>query len=164
VAVLRSRKAPTIRVGAAVVSVAAAVTMVVFPSAAGAVPVPWRNCGSPSEVVNIQEFNASIWPPVAGERLVLAYRGTVGETIPYATQTVQLSVGQKSVSFTAPFALPSSAANEERFPIFAGPFDADLYFKVPKWLGGLLITMNVRATSSTGAPLICAELVVPIKT
>ena len=30
---------------------------------AAAVPIPWLNCGKPGDLLSIQQYNASVWPP-----------------------------------------------------------------------------------------------------
>lgn len=30
---------------------------------AAAVPIPWRNCGTPTDLLSIQKWDASVWPP-----------------------------------------------------------------------------------------------------
>jgi predicted dithiol-disulfide oxidoreductase (DUF899 family) len=37
---------------------------------AGAVPVPFKNCGKPSDILQVQTLNASVWPPPTAAPLV----------------------------------------------------------------------------------------------
>jgi hypothetical protein len=37
---------------------------------AGAVPVPYKNCGKPSDILQVQTLNASVWPPPTAAPLV----------------------------------------------------------------------------------------------
>jgi hypothetical protein len=30
---------------------------------AAAVPIPWKNCGTPGDLLSIQQYDASVWPP-----------------------------------------------------------------------------------------------------
>jgi hypothetical protein len=32
-------------------------------SPASAVPIPWKNCGTPGDLLSIQQYDASVWPP-----------------------------------------------------------------------------------------------------
>ena len=34
-----------------------------LPAPAGAVPIPWKNCGKPTDLLSIQQYDASVWPP-----------------------------------------------------------------------------------------------------
>lgn len=45
------------------------------------VDVPYTNCGSPSDILNITSLTASVWPPVAGQALTVSGVGTSSETI-----------------------------------------------------------------------------------
>jgi len=49
---------------------------------ASAVPIPWKNCGAPGDLLSIQQFDASVWPPsVAAPVNAIATLGASGQLL-----------------------------------------------------------------------------------
>jgi hypothetical protein len=167
---VQSRRAFKFGVGAALAGVAAAVSVVLVPTVAGAVPVPWKNCGGAGDVVVVNTIEASVWPPVHGQPLDLTLKAAVARAIPYATETVSWKLEEpigttalvtlRRDSFTAPFLLPGDPG----FPIAAGPIDQPIVFRVPPhWPAGDVVALTLVARGSTGARLLCMAVTIPIK-
>jgi hypothetical protein len=141
-------------------------TLFAFASQAGAVPVPWRNCGSATDKIQVTELDASVWPPVAGQSIILSYRANVLETITAgATDTIGVTLpsGKQIGPRTIPFVPPPPYT---ALPIPAGPISSPtggLSFVVPHKLKAGVYAIHLVATNGDGSQLLCADLSVPIK-
>ena len=145
----RKRRLPT-----TLFSVAALLVVPVSP--AGAVPVPYKNCGKPGDIVQVQAMDASVWPPPTAAPLV----GTA--TIDPATgQLINLHVvllfgvvwvfdsGSLATSAVAGFVpLPGSfpvSVTGPHLPVLAGPYNATHTF-TSEGGGGASVTVSTKAT------------------
>jgi hypothetical protein len=142
-----------------VVSVIAASTLIGFADAAGAVPVPFKNCGQPGDAISIQSFNASVWPPQRGKPLTLTYRWNLGRDVaPGGTDSISMTPasGHKLKDMLMPRRLKGHLP--------AGPRDESLTFIVPRGLRpGSVYVMHRVAFNADGTRLLCMDLTVPIK-
>jgi hypothetical protein len=175
----------TVRVVVAAMSFAIFGSIVVAPSAAWAVPVPWRNCGTPGDAISIQQINASVWPPQAGKSLTVSYRLNLAEPLlrgAFEHVTTTWPSGQ-TPEFTLPFQLPV----EELFrsallphlavkpgtllPFLAGPYSETFTLTVPRTKPSTFVThvltqpvgVHLTGYDSAGHEVVCMQLVVPIK-
>jgi hypothetical protein len=125
-----------------------------IPSAAGAVPVPFKNCGAPSDLISVSKLDASIWPPVAGQPITLSLVENVGQVVSGGSQRAELSLLQFGFQLPLQFSQPA---------LSAGPLDRLVTFDVPPGVGGQVLGLHFSATSSTGAEIVCIDVTVPFK-
>jgi hypothetical protein len=131
---------------------------IVLPSVVAAVPLPWRNCGSPTDDLQLTRVDASVWPPQHGAPITLVVGGLLGETITGLGGSVAVSVdGIPVIHMTRPVATL-------RQPIAAGPFTKTTSFTVPRWIpSGTILVVHATATDQNGHEVTCIDATVPIK-
>ncbi len=147
-----------------------------LPTSAGAVPVPWRNCGAVGDALSLQRFDASVWPPQAGEPLTLSYRMTLAEELTgpsFEYVTVTSSSGDSA--HWMPFQLPiaqlfafglrgHSAAPGRQLPLPAGPYGRSLTVRVPRGIpSGTTVGVDLTAYDASGHEVVCMQLTIPVK-
>jgi hypothetical protein len=153
-------------------------SIIALPSTAWTVPVPWQNCGGPSDAISIQQFDASVWPPRAGELLTLNYKWTVAETLTegsleHLTTTWPPGPGSDSwLPFQPPVAVLFNYAvlghhhlqQTTPLPIPAGPYSQSLTLRVPKrWHATQQLGVDMTGVDATGRQVLCMRLIIPIK-
>jgi hypothetical protein len=167
----------------AVASLAVVCSIVAVPSAAWSVPVPWKNCGSANSAISIQQIDASVWPPEAGDPFTVSYKLTLAETLTTGSRehlTTTLPSGGGSdlwVPFQQPVtALFSDALLPHYFPVQskapflipAGPYSQSLTLQVPAKGGQpAATTQQVGAElvgyDAAGRQVVCMQLTIPVK-
>jgi hypothetical protein len=139
--------------------------LLLAPVPAGAVPVPYKNCGKPNDILQVQTMNASVWPPPTAAPLV----GTA--TIDAATGKLTnlrasllfgvdwlFDSGNLSTSAGSGFVpLPASApvsVTTPPLPLAAGPYNVAHTF-TSQGGNAASVTVVTKATVSqeVGAPL-----------
>jgi len=174
---------------AVVVIVAVSVGILGFSDPAGAVPVPWQNCGTAGDPVAIQKFDASVWPPRAGRPLSLNVAWTLGRDIgegdfgifsigtspPDFQDQLPLSLfakwtlademvrginGPRNITLPSFFPLPVFLP---LLPEPPGPHTENSSFTVPAWLTGKTFTLHFAAYDLANNQLLCQNVTVPIK-
>ena len=153
-------------------------SIIAVPSAAWAVPVPWKNCGTPADAISIQQLNASVWPPRAGASLTLSYKSMLAETLTKGSLehlTTTLPSGRVSdtwLPFQPPVAVLFDEALLGRYPIQqttalpmpAGPYSQTLTLRVPsKGPTTQQVGLDLTGFDATGRQVVCMQLVVPVK-
>ena len=140
-----------------------AVGLVVLPSAAGAVPIPWKNCGSVTDLIKVSKADASVWPPQAGKSITLSIDFTLDENISggYAFITVGPTTSSSFQPVGQPLVVPLR-------PEKAGPYAPEngpngITLTVPQSAAGMIYSVSFDARDTAGARLICAQATVPIK-
>ncbi len=88
-----------------VVIVAATIGWFALAVPAFAVPIPWKNCGSATDLVLIQQINASIWPP-RGTPAPLQATPVYDSSGALSTLTVDLLLGPDWIFQTGNLAAP----------------------------------------------------------
>ena len=138
--------------------VAALVTTVALANPAWAVPLPWKNCGQPTDHVRFTRVDVSVWPPQRGHAFVLSVSGTLDETVTELGASVNTSVDGTSLpGLNLPVSPVSPGLSE-------GPFTKTISFTVPSWLpSGLVVEARVAARDQSDQELACVDLTVPIK-
>src|SRR5579872_735770 len=82
------------------------IELVGFAGHAFAVPIPFKNCGSPTDIISIQRMNASIWPPAgtpAPLQATAIYDPATGDL---STLTIDLLLGTDWTFETGNLAAP----------------------------------------------------------
>jgi hypothetical protein len=173
---LRSSGVSKVVLAATCLAVSGAIIAV--PTAAWAVPVPWKNCGSAGDAISIQRFDASVWPPQAGEPLTLNYSWVLGETLTKGSFEHVLTtwpsgrVSDTWVNFEAPvpvlfddalfghYASPKTT----RVPIAPGPYSQSLTLRVPpKGSATQPLAVDMTGFDASGRQVLCMQLIIPIK-
>ena len=147
-----------------------------LPSTAGAVPVPWKNCGSPADAISIQRLDASVWPPQAGTALTLNYRFTLSEALTEGSfELVTTTSPSGNRSSLAPFQLPIAqlfsfglrgqrAAPGRNLPLPPGPYGRTLTLRVPNGVPvGKTVGVDLTGYDAAGHEVVCMQLVIPFK-
>jgi hypothetical protein len=147
-----------------------------LPTTAGAVPVPWKNCGSAGDAVNIQKLDASVWPPQAGKPLTLSYRLTLSEALTDGSfERVKTTSSSGNGASWAPFQLPVAqlfsfglrghrAAPGRQLPLPAGPYGRTLTLRVPNGVPvGTTVGVDLTGYDAAGHEVVCMQLTIPFK-
>jgi hypothetical protein len=142
---------------AAVALVAASVGSVVLSTRADAVPVPWKNCGAPTDPIIVQQFDSSVWPPQRGEPITLNVRFTVAHDI---------AVGHDELtqSPATPRRLLRLLTPLRQRQFTAGPYSASESMRVPlKYQSGSVFSIHFGIFDTAGTRDFCLDLTLPIK-
>ena len=153
-------------------------SIIAVPTAAWAVPVPWKNCGTAGGAISIQQFDASVWPPQAGKPLTLNYRSVLTETLTNGSLehlTTTWPSGRVSdvwLPFQPPAAVLFNYAlfghyplqQTKPLPIPAGPYSQSLTLRVPeKGPATQPLGVDMTGYDATGRQVVCMQLLIPIK-
>jgi hypothetical protein len=145
---------------AAVALVAASFASVVVSTRADAVPIPWKNCGTSGDPVQVTKFDASVWPPQRGMPETFNYSYIVGRDIDVARRTLTVSPPGHVPDKLLKFFLKGSH-------IAAGPYSSPPggeTFNVPKSIPpGTVFATHLSVVDRTGAQVFCLDMSVPIK-
>lgn len=153
-------------------------SVIAVPTTAWAVPVPWRNCGSPTDAISIQRLDASAWPPQGGKEITLRLSWNLAEPLTkgsFAQITAQWSSGQtfkRTFPFDespvaalfsfAPFG-PGISQQQMPLPIPAGPYTQTLTLYVSKYMSMHTIDVDMAGFDGTGRQVVCMQLILPVK-
>lgn len=160
--------------------IVSAVSVIWRSGVAGAVPVPFQNCGSPSDVVLVTQLDASIWPPQRGHQLTLTTHLVVNQAIPGGTESLQVTLPSgRTISFTRPLGVPARSVfgnpvgpafqtasfvilltSFSTVPIPAGPISNTSTFTVPSSLAAGTYHWHFNASSSAGPRIACLNFTV----
>lgn len=167
-----SRLAPA-AVGLALVGPVLALSL---SATAGAVPVPWKNCGSARDAIDVQKLDASVWPPQAGKPLTLSYRFTLSEALTegsfeHVTTTSPSGNSAASIPFHIPIAQlfsfglrGHSAAPGRKLPLPVGPYGRNLTVNVPSSEPvGSTVGVDLTGYDGNGHEVVCMQLEIPFK-
>ena len=148
------------------------------PTAAWAVPVPWKNCGTAGDAISIQQFDASVWPPQAGKPLTLNLKSVLTETLTKGSLEHLTTTGPSGrvpdawLPFQPPAAVLFNYAlfghyplqQTTSLPIPPGPYSQSLTLRVPE-RGPVTQPLGVDLTGydATGRQVVCMQLIIPIK-
>ena len=138
-----------------VVSLVASGTLIGLSRPAGAVPIPWKNCGTAGDPISVVKFDASVWPPQRGHPITLSYQWVASRAIdPSAYEVVTLS-SPSGPQF--PLWLPV-------VPLPAGPYSGSTTFTVPRWLpSGTVLVVHRVWFDGDGTRLACMDVTIPVK-
>ncbi len=126
-----------------------------IPRTAGAVPVPWRNCGTVADLIVVSGADSSKWPPVAGQSITLDVHFVLRQHIWGGYEVMDLS--------TSPPGLPTWPEEASFGPRDAGPYNQLVTLVVPPEAGGQIFNVTFRAYGSRQAQLLCVQATVPVK-
>ena len=142
---------------AAVALVAALLGSVVLSTRADAVPVPWRNCGAPSDPITVQQFDSSVWPPQRGKPITVNLRFTVAHDI-------AVDHDELTISPPTPRRLLRLLAPLRAHQFTAGPYSVSESMRVPlKYQSGSVFTIHLGIFDTAGTQDFCLDMTVPIK-
>jgi hypothetical protein len=150
-------------------TVVACGVLIGFSNAAGAVPVPWTNCGHVGDPISFQEFVASVWPPQGGEPETFLNRWTLAENINHgAYDMVTETLPSGTVRYRTPFVLfpplPSALFPPvTKPPIALGPHLDTFTFTVPQLPAGSVYGFHIVGFNNDATRLFCMDVNVPIK-
>ena len=148
---------------------AAMIELLGFARQAVAVPIPWKNCGSATDIISVQQLNASIWPPIGTPAPLQATASYDPATGALSTMTINVLLGPEWVFETgnqaAPLvggfvALPSSiplTLVSPALPIPAGPTNITQVFTSSN-PGSLPVTIQNRTVVAQSIPSVNATL------
>lgn len=153
-------------------------SILAVPTAAWAVPIPWRNCGTAGQAISVQRFDASVWPPQSGQPLTLNFTWSLSETLTKDSReqlTTTWPSGRGAVRwlhFQSPLAVlfddavfgHKAAFPLIRLPIPPGPYSQSLTLIVPKDASARQpIGVDLTGFDGTGRQVVCMQMVVPVK-
>lgn len=153
-------------------------SIIAVPTAAWAVPVPWRNCGTAGEAISIQRFDASVWPPQSNEPLTLNFTWSLSETLNKDSREHVVTtwpsgrLSDRWLRFESPVAVLFDDAlfghkapfQNMRLPIPPGPYSQSLTLTVPKnGSASQPIGVDLTGFDGSGRQVVCMQLTVPVK-
>jgi len=117
------------------------------------VDVPFTNCGSASDILNITSLTASVWPPVAGQALSIAGSGILAKDV------VSGSFDAK-VSYSGIPLIDKSGdlSTVTTLPMKAGSSSISKSVVLPSTLPGGAYAITASATDGTGASIGCVQI------
>jgi len=128
---------------------------------AAAVPIPWKNCGKPTDVIKVDAADASIWPPVHGKPISLNFRGVIGVTVTEANYRAVIKLGPITI---LDHKGKLSDLDPDLLPFDQGAFNENVTIDVPKEIpAGLTIGARVELTTPAGASVLCVDVTIPFK-
>lgn len=163
--------------------IVSAVSVIWRAGVAGAVPVPFRNCGSASDIARITQVDASVWPPVPGNSVNLTWQVVISQAIPGGTESLRVTLPSgRTISFTRPIGVPARSVfgnpvgpafetasffipltSFSTVPIPAGPISNMSTFTVPSSLATGTYQWHFNASSSAGPRIACLDFSVVIR-
>jgi len=132
------------------------VVLVGFSSPTGAVPIPWRNCGSSESLISVSRAESTIWPPVAGQSITFDVQFVLRQDINGVFADLQVSAQPPLVLPVWPFKIDLGRVN-------AGPYIQVVTVMVPLGAGGETFNVSLEAYDTRGDPLVCVQATVPVK-
>jgi hypothetical protein len=150
-------------------------SIIAVPTAAWAVPVPWKNCGTAGDAISIQRFDASVWPPHSGQPLTLNYTWVLTETLTegslehLSTTWPSGRVSDRRLPFQPPVAVlfdnakfgHHSSEKTAPMPIPPGPYSQSLTLRVPiKGPATQPPGVDMTGFDATGRQVVCMQLIV----
>jgi len=127
--------------------------------AAVAVPVPYKNCGSPSDIIKIDKIDASVWPVTRGKAETISIRLIVGQIIRGGTYEFKLTFDG--------LPLIDKKGNLKELnitlPIPAGPFVKNVTITVPTFIPPGTASAHMVLKDDSGKQAICVNVDVPFK-
>lgn len=132
---------------------------------AGAVPVPYKNCGKAGDILSVQKVDASVWPPPTAAPLVATATldPVTGQLtnlhvllflgVNWAFDSGSLPTGRSDGFVSLPTSVPMNATSPP-LPVAAGPYNSFHTF-VANDGSGASVTVASQATvgQSIAAPL-----------
>ena len=151
-----------------VVSIVATSGLIALASPAGAVPVPWKNCGTSSDPIVITKFDASVWPPSGGKSMTIAANWQVSRDIHGASDSVTITQASGPHLLTGTLLARVLLTNLLVPPLLrgfvaAGPYQQTVTFIVPWLPAGSAYVLHREAYDENGTRLLCMDMTVPIK-
>jgi hypothetical protein len=123
-----------------------------------AVPVPFKNCGKPTDVVTVQVLDASVWPPQSGHPITLNLRASIKSDITTIT-------GSLTVTYTSPSGNTHQQVHTwNNAPVGqkTGPFNYP-FTQVVDAPTGSVYALHLSLQDQSGNEDVCVDLTVPIK-
>jgi hypothetical protein len=150
-------------------AVAATAILAMAAGQAGAVPIPWKNCGHPGDIISMQQFDASVWPPRGGTAAPLEATATYDPGtgnlvalrvhllfgVDWIFEATGLDVPVVDGFVTLPVSLPMSLVSPT-LPVPAGPVNIVETFMS----GSMPVTISSKAT--IGQAITSANVVVAL--
>jgi len=124
------------------------------------VPVPYKNCGKSSDIIQIVSLRADKWPPVRGQPMTVMLNGQVSRSISNGDyEAVVKFNGFQILDKTGKL----SDIQGLPLPIPAGNYQQNLTFTVPSWIPAGQVDAHVTLYDNTGAECICLDLSIPLR-
>ena len=150
---------PLVRMGAtALLAMSlASLASITLSARADAVPVPWKNCGTPTDPIELTKFDASVWPPQRGHSDVLTYTFQVGQAVDIRKE--ELTTSPKTELLDKAFSLPKDLSAG----LYTNP-PGGLVITVPTNIPpGTVYTVNVSFLDQSRTQVFCLDLTMPVK-
>jgi len=145
---------------AALAIVAAAAASIVVSKPADAVPVPWKNCGTPGNPIQVQQFDAAVWPPQRGMPETVRYSFAVARDIDVGYDELTVSPSGGKLKFPLKAFLAPLLAHK----FAAGPHSDTVSLIVPASIpSGTVFSVHLSIFDRGGIEAFCLDLNVPIK-
>jgi len=134
--------------------------LALLPLVLAQVPIPYDNCGAPTDHIKVTSATASQWPPVPGTPVTIDISGSLDETLQGGSYILQ-------VSFDG-FPIVNQQGSLKDFPnvtwpIPEGPVDIHQTITVPSIApAGSTVVVNASALDTNGQELICIGLTIVV--
>lgn len=148
---------------------AAAAFLGALVSPAAAVPVPYHNCGKPTDILSVSSLNASVWPPptaapLAGVATIDAVTGQLTNLhvvllfgADWIFDSGSLATGVQSGFVTLPASVPLSVTSPP-LPVAAGPYDVTHTFTSRRGGGSVTVVSKANVAQSIPAAVTAFSL------
>jgi hypothetical protein len=134
----------------------AAVLLVVV----SAVPVPYKNCGRPGDLIQISSVSSDKWPPVRGQPLTVSV---------WAQVTRQINDGdyEAIIKFNGFQILDKKGKLSDikniSLPIAAGRYNQNVTVTVPSWIPAGQVDAHLTVFDTSGTECLCLDITIPLK-
>jgi len=125
-----------------------------------AVPVPYKNCGKPSDIIQLTSVGADKWPPVRGQPMTVSVWANVAR---------QINDGdyEAVIKFNGFQILDKKGKLSDiksiTLPIRTGTYSQNVTVTIPSWIPAGQVDAHITMFDSTGAECVCLDLSIPLK-
>jgi hypothetical protein len=127
---------------------------------ASAVPVPYKNCGKPADIIQLTSVGADKWPPVRGQPMTLSV---------WAQVSRQINDGdyEAVIKFNGFQILDKKGKLSDikniSLPIRPGTYSQNVTVTVPSWIPAGQVDAHITTFDNTGAECLCLDISIPLK-
>jgi len=123
------------------------------------VPIPYKNCGKPTDKLTITKADASVWPPKVGAPITVNANATLSQDITGGTYELKVKILGLQIIDDKGKIEDAAKKYNITLPIKAGPYGISKTTTVPAWVPKGDIDVFVQTFNSRGDEIECIEVV-----
>jgi len=122
------------------------------------VPIPYKNCGKPTDKLKITKADASIWPPKVGAPITVTLNATLSQDITGGKYEMKVKVLGLQILDEKGKIEDFAKKYNITLPIKAGPYGFHTTTTVPTWVPKGDVDVFVQTFNSKGDEIQCTEV------